>query len=224
MDHLDRIQCSTSAPRSIEEIAGGVAPDGSWAITFDDGGSSAVAIGEELARRGWRGSFFVVTSMIGAPAFLSGDEIRALEGLGHLIGSHSSTHPRRMASASHSRLLQEWTASIEQLSELLGRPVSTASVPGGSYSPAVAVAAAAAGVKVLCTSEPVRTGRSVDGCRVLGRCAIHAGVGPAAAARFAAGSTGPWARARAGWNARKLLRAAGGGFYERARSARFARR
>ena len=42
-------------------------------ITFDDGGASALAAGEELARRSWRGHFFIATDLVGRPGYLDWD-------------------------------------------------------------------------------------------------------------------------------------------------------
>src|SRR5207245_2482839 len=47
-------------------------------LTFDDGGQSAVAVADEIARRGWLGHFFVVTRLIGTRRFLTVSEVRYL--------------------------------------------------------------------------------------------------------------------------------------------------
>ena len=47
------------------------APD--CAITFDDGGASALLAAEMLERHGWRGHFFITTGRIGTPGFLDAD-------------------------------------------------------------------------------------------------------------------------------------------------------
>src|SRR5204862_8110385 len=39
-------------------------------LTFDDGVKSALTVGVELARRGWRGHFFIVTGRVGVATFL----------------------------------------------------------------------------------------------------------------------------------------------------------
>src|SRR5437867_8744422 len=66
-------------------------------LTFDDGGVSAVSpIADVLEGFGWRGHFFVTTGCIGQPAFLSTEQIRDLRKRGHVIGSHSCSHPTRM--------------------------------------------------------------------------------------------------------------------------------
>ena len=62
-------------------------------LTFDDGGKSAVSIADMLAARGWKGHFFIVTSLVGTRTFLTAGEIRYLRQCGHEVGSHSNTHP-----------------------------------------------------------------------------------------------------------------------------------
>jgi len=75
----------------------------------------------------------------------------------------------------------------QTLSDVLGEPVTVASVPGGCYSRRVAAAAAASGIKALFTSEPVTTSHRVDGCLVFGRYTIWRGMRPAMSAAFTSG-------------------------------------
>ena len=113
----------------------GSARGGAWMLTFDDGAASALEAAEQLARRYWRGHFFIATDLVGTPGFLTWDGVRELARCGHVVGSHSCSHPDRMAACSPEELLDEWSRSGAMLAEALGRPVSTASVPGGLYSP-----------------------------------------------------------------------------------------
>jgi peptidoglycan/xylan/chitin deacetylase (PgdA/CDA1 family) len=215
-EHLDAIG---RAPATVDSLA-----SGDWLITFDDGGSSAMVVGEELARRSWRGHFFVSTDAVGRPGFLDWDGVRAVAGMGHVIGSHSCSHPDRMADLSWEQLLHEWTRSAALLAEELGAPVTTASVPGGLYSNSVGRAAAAAGYSSLFTSLPSQTPGSVDGCRLIGRWAIREDTTAAQAAAAAAGRPLPWARQRAAWRLRGLVKAVAGQRYERVRRTLLARR
>src|SRR5438552_17494630 len=67
-------------------------------LTFDDGGkSAATCIADLLDKHGWRGHFFVTTGQIGKQGFLNGEQIRSLRNRGHVIGSHSFSHPQRMS-------------------------------------------------------------------------------------------------------------------------------
>lgn len=138
-------------------------------LTFDDGGKSAVAIGDTLAARGWRGHFFIATGLIGSRTFLTGAEIRYLHSCGHVVGSHSETHPNIFREQPWDRMLEEWRVSADRLAQLVGAPCRTASVPGGDSSPAVLRSAGAAGLGYLFTSEPLLRPELVGDCWILGR-------------------------------------------------------
>lgn len=144
-------------------------------LTFDDGGKSALVAAEELERRGWRGLFFIVTSLVGSRTFLAAEEIRALRRGGHLIGSHSHTHPSIFRDQSPGRMVEEWRASCDLLAQLLGEPCRSASVPGGDISTRVLESAGAAGLRYLFTSEPWLTPRRLGDCWVLGRYSVKVG-------------------------------------------------
>jgi len=138
-------------------------------LTFDDGGTSALHVGDELARRGWKGHFFIITSRVGQRGFLAAADIRNLRQCGHLIGSHSHTHPSLFRELPDDRMREEWRESGDRLAHLLGEPCVAASVPGGDFSDRVLRSAAAAGVRYLFTSEPTLTPQRVHGCWTLGR-------------------------------------------------------
>jgi peptidoglycan/xylan/chitin deacetylase (PgdA/CDA1 family) len=204
-------------------VEGGVPAD-AWLLTFDDGGSSAARVGEELARRSWPAHFFVVTDRVGTPGFLTWDQIRALARQGHVIGSHSCSHPARISSCTDEQLRHEWSHSVELLSDAIGAPVTTASVPGGYYSPAVGRAAAAAGISCLFSSEPVRAVRRLDGYLLVGRYAVRRGTTTGQASAAAVGRPGPWLRQRASWELRGAAKRIGGRHYRRLRTALLDRR
>lgn len=183
-------------------------------ITFDDGGHSALLIAGLLEERGWVGHFFVTTSAIGRAGFLDAGEIRELERRGHVIGSHSHTHPPRMTVLSPAQLREEWYTSIAILTGLLDQAVRVASVPSGFYSRAVAQAAEAAGIRALFTSEPVKGVGRVGACLVLGRYSITRGTAPKrAAALSAAGQSTEQARQYFYWNVKKVAKTVGGERY-----------
>jgi len=182
-------------------------------ITFDDGGVGALAAAEALEARGWRGYFFITTSRIGTPGFLDPGQLRQLAAAGHTIGSHSETHPTRMAALTTEELRREWTRSVATLEEILGQPARVASVPGGYYSEQVGRTAAEAGIGWLFNSEPVETAGAVAGCQILGRYAIHRGHSAAQAGRFAAGEAWLCWQTRSWWNLKKTLKGANGPAY-----------
>jgi peptidoglycan/xylan/chitin deacetylase (PgdA/CDA1 family) len=218
--HLDEIERATGRPPAAVDDVG----DGDWMITFDDGCVSALSVGEELARRSWRGHFFIATDQVGTPGSLDWDGVRAVGEMGHVIGSHSCSHPDRMADLAPEQLLDEWSRSGAALARELGAAVATASVPGGLYSKRVGRAAAEAGYTTLFTSLPSQAPGSIDGCRLIGRYAIRRDTDATEAAAAAAGKTVPWARQRAAWDLRGAVKKVAGSRYERMRGALLARR
>jgi peptidoglycan/xylan/chitin deacetylase (PgdA/CDA1 family) len=166
--HLARVAAGPVPPQLVTELdwTGG---GRSLLLTFDDGGKSALAIADELSHRGWRGHFFIVTSLVGAPTFLDASGIRYLRSCGHIVGSHSHTHPDIFREQTLEQMLEEWRVSSECLADLLGEPCTTASVPGGDISSTVLRSAAASGLRYLFTCEPWLAPRRVEGCQVLGR-------------------------------------------------------
>jgi hypothetical protein len=177
-------------------------------MTFDDGGSGALVSADMLERRGWRGHYFIVTDLIGKEGFLDADGIRDLEQRGHVIGSHSCSHPDRIDLLDDGALRREWERSAEVLAEVTGVRPLTASIPCGTYTRRVAEAAAAAGYAHLFTSEPVTTAWRIGGCLVHGRYSIVRGTTPQEAGALAAGSLTATGRQLAMWNAKKALKVA----------------
>jgi peptidoglycan/xylan/chitin deacetylase (PgdA/CDA1 family) len=221
--HLDAIEVAVAAAPVVVDDAFAARPSSGWSLTFDDGGSSALAVAEELCRRAWRGHFFVTTDLMGQPGFVDADAVRELGRMGHAVGSHSVSHPASMSLLPQSELLREWAESIQVLGEALGKPVRIGSVPGGHYRRNIARAAASAGIRVLFTSEPVRRARNVGGCLVVGRYAVRRHTSSADAAAVAAGRTAPWLRQRAGWSLRKPAKLLAGRQYDRVRRSLLSR-
>jgi len=183
-------------------------------FTFDDGGSSAYHhIAAILEKYGVFGHFFVTTDYIGTPGFLTEDEIQALRRRGHLIGSHSCSHPARISYCSPSELDKEWENSIKKLEAILGEKIEIASVPGGYYSKEVALSAAKAGITVLFNSEPETNQSDVKGCIVLGRFSVQQGDSAKHVSSLVSGRK--WLRLKAYvfWNCKKALKYLGGSYW-----------
>ena len=170
-DHLDRIAAGGRSPALLGDFDL-TRPGRHLLLTFDDGGKSALSIGEELCRRGWRGHFFITTGLIGQRTFLDAGEIRQLRSAGHFIGSHSHTHPDIYRDLEPARMLVEWRQSGDILAQILGEPCRAAAVPGGDISGAVLRSAGLSGFRYLFTSDPCLTPRLVGGCWVLGRFGV----------------------------------------------------
>jgi peptidoglycan/xylan/chitin deacetylase (PgdA/CDA1 family) len=149
-------------------------PVRSLLLTFDDGGRSALTAADLLAQHGWKGHFFIVTSLTGSRGFLDPVAIRTLHSAGHLVGSHSHTHPNIFRALSPARMAEEWRTSCDLIAQILGEPCVTASVPGGDISDTVLESASSAGLRYLFTSEPWLAPRRIGDCWVLGRYSVKA--------------------------------------------------
>jgi len=166
--HLDRIASSGLTPGRVSDL-NFQRPERHVLITFDDGGRGALHAAEELNRRGWKGHFFITTSLLGTSTFLDASATRYLHSCGHVIGSHSHTHPDIFRALSFDKMIAEWGQSCDLLSDLLGVPCVTASVPGGDVSRRVFQSADAAGIQFLFTSDPFLLPKQEGACRILGR-------------------------------------------------------
>ncbi len=124
-------------------------------FTFDDGGASAPIAADLLESRNWRGLFFVTTNLIGTRGFLTPSQIRDLDARGHVIGSHSCSHPDIFRRLTRRQMQVEWLESRVALEDLLGHQVNVASVPGGDCDRITIEEAARAGLTRLFTSEQV---------------------------------------------------------------------
>jgi len=194
--YLDQITTAPERPELVTAVDL-TQPGRHIFLTFDDGGKSALVAAEELERQGWRAHFFIVTSLVGSRTFLTAEEIRALRRGGHLIGSHSHTHPGIFRDQSPGRMVEEWRASCDLLAQLLGEPCLSASVPGGDISGRVFESARTAGLRYLFTSEPWLTPRRLGECWMLGRYSVKVGT--------SAARVGELARFR-GWTSALLRR------------------
>lgn len=217
-EHLDAI--STSGVRVFS--GGEFQPAGrdTVLLTFDDGGASSLDIAAELERRGWRGCFFIVSSLLGEPGFLSASEVSQLAKRGHLIGSHSHSHPTYMARLSHEELASEWRLSRDRLHDCLGFAPTSASVPGGYYSDQVAHAAAESGYRLLFTSDPGDRVRLVGGIEVLGRWAVWSTTPAATAAAYTRPRSMARARLRLEWRAKHAAKSLNPRLYDVLRGVR----
>jgi len=218
LSHLAGIAGTHRAPPALaHELAGLTDTTLPFLLTFDDGGESAVAVSGILATFGWTGHFFVTAGQIGRKGFLNPDQIRSLRRDGHLIGSHSFSHPVRMSHCSEEVLMNEWTTSIKILSEILNERVDTASVPGGYYSGRVGETAAKAGIRVLFNSEPTTAVHHVLDCMVVGRYNISRGMPPRVSADLVSARSAARSKQWLYWNLKKLAKKVAGQPYLAAR-------
>lgn len=219
--HLEKIHECTGRTR-VGVINGKYKWEGETPVflTFDDGGiGSYTCAASELEAHNWRGHFLVTTDWIGQPGFLTPAHIRELHARGHVIGSHTCSHPARMSSLTWAQLRREWSTSRAILSDIIGADVSVASVSNGYYSRKVAEAAAMSGIKVLFTSEPTVATTKVSDCLVIGRYSVIGCSPVALSARLALGCKMTRWRQTVSWQLKKSVKTVAGPYYTTIRVA-----
>lgn len=143
-------------------------------FSFDDGGVSFLTEAAPILEKyGFKGVFFIATDSIGTPGFLSANQIKELDKRGHIIGSHSCSHPHNMSLLLDSEIEREWEASIRVLEEILGHKVEIASIPNGYSSSIIIDKAKAAGIRHLYTSKPTDREAQSGEMHIIGRYVIH---------------------------------------------------
>ncbi len=134
-------------------------PAGGVRLAFDDGNASDVEHAlPMIAQRGMRAHFFPLTGRIGAAGYLGEHDIVRLRDAGMVIGSHGVHHCpwRRLDDR---ELFDELDVSRRELSRIVGKEVTDAACPFGSYDRRVLKALRAAGYRRAFTSDggPART-------------------------------------------------------------------
>lgn len=199
--HLDQIARHGIRPERVDARGEG---DRHLLLTFDDGGRSALEVADILERRDWFGHFFIVTSLLDTPRFLSKAGVRELYERGHLIGSHSHTHPDIFLRLSPAQMDLEWRRSRTILEEVTGAPIVAAAIPGGHGNLATEQTAAAAGFAFLFTSRPWPVPWRTDGMLCIGRFCPKAGTRLERIGGLACGRG--FSRERLLWGAKSVVR------------------
>jgi peptidoglycan/xylan/chitin deacetylase (PgdA/CDA1 family) len=139
------------------------------ALTFDDGTSSDIELAAPaLSYAGFTATFYIVTSRVDRPGYLSRSDLRRLSDLGFEIGSRSVTNSF-LPGLGPDGLRHELCDSKDQLEHWIGAPVSHFSCPFGGYTPSVIAAATEAGYISFATSQ---IGVNKAGAAVLRRVAV----------------------------------------------------
>jgi len=219
--HIEMIAANKQiSPSLITEPKFKDAAEKPFFLTFDDGGISAFSlISDILERLHWKAHFFVTTSKIDSTGFLSKEQIIELRNMGHLIGSHSHTHPSIFSSLSNVELNDEWRRSKDILESILNEDINTASIPGGFYSKSVASAASQIGIYNLFTSEPNQKRWKVEKCYCYGRYTIFRRLSAEMASSLANDGTYSCFSQWFYWNLKKIAKKSMGPVYMKLRDS-----
>ena len=142
--------------------AGGTAPAGLAAVSFDDGMQNNLTTALPILHSlGIPASVYVPSGWLGGRSpwladgadnrILSADEVRALAHAGWEIGAHTVTHAD-LSVLDYAQCRDEIERSCADLSEMTGRRVETFAYPFGRYSPVAVQAARDCGLIAAVTS------------------------------------------------------------------------
>lgn len=143
-------------PVAGEPLVAPEAPSGRHMVlvTFDDGDVSnleqALPI---LQESGLAAVFFITRNFVGQRGMLSRAGVRELADAGMVIGSHGLSH-QFLNTLSPAALAIELASSRDYLEQLIGRPVTLLSLPGGRGGQREIEAAHAAGFRSVLGSRP----------------------------------------------------------------------
>lgn len=143
-------------------------------FTFDDGGESFLTKAVPLLERyGFKGVFFISTIYIGTQGFLTKDQVKALAERGHVVGSHSHTHPEIFTKLSREEIREEWRKSYDILEDILGKKDLPMSIPNGYASKTIMEEAIKCGFTDIYTSQPTTKIKLFQKHNIIGRYVVH---------------------------------------------------
>lgn len=144
------------------------------AFTFDDGGGSFLTKAAPILERyGFKGVFFISTKYIGTQGFLTEEQVKTLAERGHVVGSHSHTHPEIFTKLSKEEIREEWRRSYEILKDILGEKDLPMSIPNGYASKTIMEEAIKCGFSDIYTSQPTTKIKLFQKHNVIGRYVVH---------------------------------------------------
>jgi len=103
------------------------------AISFDDGDlGQFTAAFPALVARGMTATFFVTTSWVGKPGYMTWDQLREMKCAGMSVQSHTRTHPF-LSELDAQALRQELRESKAELDDALEQATDMLALPGGDF-------------------------------------------------------------------------------------------
>jgi peptidoglycan/xylan/chitin deacetylase (PgdA/CDA1 family) len=101
-------------------------------ITFDDGTEDQYEAFLHLSETGRKAEFFVITSKVGTPGFLTWDQIREMSKAGMGIQSHTESH-LPFPTLTDEEIEKELRISKERIKKEIGVEPKFVSLPGGAF-------------------------------------------------------------------------------------------
>lgn len=123
--------------------------------SWDDGSVLDLAIAYYLDEYGIKGTFYIVCDWVGKPGYLTWQQIKMLDRRGHMIGSHSMSHPADLKMLHDGQLFYEIQTSKDVIEAALGHKITSFCYPRGRADERVRQIVANAGyVNARITGNP----------------------------------------------------------------------
>jgi peptidoglycan/xylan/chitin deacetylase (PgdA/CDA1 family) len=147
-------------------------------ITIDDAGKGNYEYMLPLFEKfQLKAHIFVPTHFIASEGekspYMTSSQICEFSKLGHIVGSHSHTHPKNISLLSVKEIEEEWLKSKEILEDITGKKVETCSIPGGFYSKAQLGIIKELGYGTIFNSVPTYDSLYQDDLELRGRFSIE---------------------------------------------------
>ncbi len=139
--------------RSLEDILANPEEKQSCSFTFDDGHVSNFEAALALNKHGYSADFFVNSTTINTPNFLSSTQLKEMVDMGMSIQSHGHSHVFMNDLANH-ELLEQLQRSKELIGKACGKEVTIFAPPGGRYDERLIAFAKESGYLAISNSEP----------------------------------------------------------------------
>ena len=150
---------------SLDDLLAAAPPNQRVVVTFDDGFQNVLAHGlAPLAQHRFRAIQFLLPDLLGKTnewdlpsgevpePLMDAAAVRDWLAAGHLIGSHTLTHPR-LTQLPLAEAREEIVSSKKKLEDLFSVAVENFCYPYGDWNPAVRDLVAAAGYRTACTTD-----------------------------------------------------------------------
>lgn len=149
-------------PITLRQLARALRGEGSLpsrpiVLTFDDGYRDFYTTAWPILRRyDFQSTVFVISGVVDRPAYLTRQQLIELDRSGLVeIASHTVSHPD-LTTLAVDRLRHELVESRRQLSEWIGRPVTSFAYPAGRYHAGVLAMVQTAGYEQAVTTQSGR--------------------------------------------------------------------
>lgn len=133
-------------------LAGQPLPSEPVVLTFDDGYQDFFTAAWPILRgHGFRAVTYVVSGFLGAPGYMTPEEVRELDRAGVEVGAHTVSHVD-LTRLGYDELWHQVADSKATLEALLGHPVLDFAYPSGRANPAVVKVVEQAGFQTATTT------------------------------------------------------------------------